>query len=72
MAEARILSKLQLPRFEPGGQVTVRTQITYIVGIQPPRTIYIDKAEPSEDEIAAAIRKDQAEPPSTGAGVIQF
>ena len=63
MPEARIVSQLQLPTFEPGGKVKVRTQITYFVGISPPRTILLDQADPTDEEVDAAIRKDQAAPP---------
>lgn len=64
MAEARIISRMQLPKFTAGGQVIVQTQVTYIIGIQPPRTIYLDIAEPTDDQIAEAIRADQANPPA--------
>lgn len=66
MAEAKVISSLQLPKYGPGGTVTVQTQVTYIVGIQPPRTIVIDKAEPTDDEIAQAIRDDIIKPSTVG------
>ncbi len=72
MAEARIISSIQLPRFGPSGQVRVQTQLTYTVGIQPPRTIFVDKADPTDDEIAAAIRYDQAAAPAAAPKTIQI
>jgi hypothetical protein len=72
MAEARIISRLQLPKFEPGGMVKVQTQLTYIVGIQPPRTIFIDNPNPTDEEIAEAIRADQAQPGPAAPKTIQI
>ena len=59
MAQARIIHRMQTPRLLGEGKVQVRTQITYQVGIQPPRTLYLDKPAPSDAEIADAIRVDQ-------------
>lgn len=72
MPEARVISRLEVPNFLPGGRVQVRTQVTYVVGIQPPRTIYLDKQDPSDDEIAEAIRNDQTAPPPASTGTITF
>ena len=72
MPDARILSKVQLPRFEPGGNVKIQTQITYVVGIQPPRTIVLDNAEPSDEAVVAAIRQDQAQPPPAAPKTVSF
>lgn len=72
MPEARVISKLELPAFDPGGKMRIRTQLTYVVGIQPPRTIYIDKQDPTTDEIIAAIRADQAQPMGQDSGILQI
>jgi hypothetical protein len=65
MPDARIISQLQVPDFQPGGRVAIRTQITYVIGITPPRTISLPIVDPTTDQIADAIRRDQAGPGPT-------
>ena len=72
MPEVRIISRLDIPDFQAGGKVRVRTQITYVLGIQPPRTIYIDKQDPTEDEVIEALRADQAQPETPGTGILNI
>ena len=72
MPEARVISRLEVPNFMPGGRLQVQTQITYVMGIQPPRTIYLDKQNPTDEEVVAAIRADQSQPEPPGTGIIQI
>ena len=69
MARITILRRTDLPTYPTPTEVVIIRAITYQADMMPPRTIYIDKDEWTEDkekeEISADIEKAKAEAPET-------
>ena len=69
LAKVSILRRTDLPTYPTPGEVVIIRAITYQADMMPPRTIYIDKEEWTEDVEKERIREDiekvKAEVPET-------